>query len=111
MVWDAVALHTTASLALRKEVEVQVTIIGILTDFTGPEKTFGGVLKRSQWDVIVEEFPRLDLSEGTKDILCNLCRTKPETTYNNAVGGLGEAYVEGHRHPHGVLEAVAAAEA
>jgi hypothetical protein len=44
------------------------------------------VLKRSPWNEIVEVFPRLGLSEGTKEIFCSLCRTKPETTYDNAVG-------------------------
>jgi hypothetical protein len=61
-------LHTTASLAMHKEVEVKATAVGISADFAGPEKYFGGVLKWNQWEEIVEVFPRLGLGEGVKEI-------------------------------------------
>jgi hypothetical protein len=70
--------------------------VGIITDFTGPEKGPGAVLTRGAWDAIVKEFPRLDFKKDTVDILCGLCCNKPETTYDNFVADFGIAYVEGY---------------
>ena len=55
----------------------------------------GGHLTWEAWNVIVKELPRLGLKEGIREIMCGLCRTKPETTYDNFVGDYGERYVEG----------------
>lgn len=35
------------------------------------------------------------MKEGLREICCRLCRTKPETTYDNFVGEYGERYIEG----------------
>ena len=96
LVWDAIALHTTGSIASHKEVEVRVCMMGISSDFLGPEKGFGGVLTRVVWDGVVKEYPRLGFKEGVKEILCRLCKSKPETTYDNFTADFGEAFVEGY---------------
>ncbi|TVY44204.1 hypothetical protein LSUB1_G002335 [Lachnellula subtilissima] len=96
LAWDAIALHTTGSIALHKEIEVRICCIGIITDFTGPEKSPGGVLTRGVWDAIVEQFPRPGFVKDVVDTLCGLCRNKPETTYDNFVADFGLAYVEGY---------------
>lgn len=80
---------------MHKEPEVVATTIGISTDFVGTSPADGGHLTWEAWNGIVKEFPRLGMKEGIRDILCNLCRTKPETTYDNFVGDFGERYVEG----------------
>ncbi|KAL2059734.1 hypothetical protein VTL71DRAFT_10226 [Oculimacula yallundae] len=96
LLWDAVALHTTASIAIHKEKEVKAVCVGIWAEFTPVEKAYGGVLTESVWNEIVTEFPRDGFKEGVKEILCTLCRTKPETTYDNFVGDVGDRYVEGY---------------
>ena len=96
LAWDSIALHTTGSLALHKEVEVRICCIGVITDFTGPEKSPGGVLTRDAWDAIVKEFPRPGFRKDVVDTLCGLCRNKPETTYDNFTSDFGVAYVEGY---------------
>jgi hypothetical protein len=96
IVWDSIALHTTASIAVYKEIEVQATVHGIRADFVGPENAFGSVLTREVWDGVVREYPRKGLKDGCKAMLCELCKSKPETTYNNWVGDFGEAFVEGY---------------
>ncbi|KAE8450278.1 hypothetical protein EG329_006706 [Mollisiaceae sp. DMI_Dod_QoI] len=96
LAWDAVALHTTPSIALYKELEVKCCAIGVHADFAGPERSIGGVLTRSVWDAVNAEFPRLGFRDGIKRVLCGLCRTKPDTTYDNFVGPFGDAYVEGY---------------
>jgi hypothetical protein len=96
LAWDAVALHTSSSLAIHKEKEVKACCVGIGADFRPLEASYGGVLTKDVWDAIVKEFPRTEFKEGVTEILCALCRTKPTTTYDNFVGDFGAAYVEGY---------------
>ena len=95
LVWDAIALHTTPSIAEHKEVEVAATCFGILADFVGPDGIPGGALSWDEYNAIVQGYPRLGLKEGIKEIMCHLCKTKPKTTYDNFVGQFGLKYVEG----------------
>jgi len=53
-------------------------------------------MTQQQWDVIVAEYPRLGFRDGVVELMCGLCRTKPETTYDNFVGEFGDALVEGY---------------
>ena len=79
-----------------KEPEVVATSYGITADFAGPDGAIGGHLTWEAWNVVVKELPRLGMKEGVREICCRLCRTKPETTYDNFVGQYGERYVEGY---------------
>ena len=93
LVWDAIAIHATPSIALHKEPEVAITTSGIFLDFQGPQAS-GGKLSWEEYDAIAKEFPRLNLAEGVTEILCGLCRDKPQTTYDNFVSDVGERFVE-----------------
>lgn len=95
LAWDAVALHTTPSIAHYKEAEVSLTNLGIGSDLLGPVMT-QGLLKQAEFDMVVKEFPRSDLKDGFIALMCQLCMTKPETTYDNWVGDVGQKYVEGY---------------
>ena len=122
LVWDAIALHTTPSIASYKEPEVVATSNGISSDFGGPKGPFGRFLTEEEYQKIVDELPRLGLKEGVREIMCGLCRDKPETTvsvldcpcfllfrcriwlcgvdfhqqYDNFVGQYGERFVDGY---------------
>lgn len=96
LAWDAVALHTSWSLAREKEPEVHACCLGILSDFTGPGTSPGGILTREVWEGVIKEFPRLGFREGIKEKFCGLCRTKPMTTYDSHASDFGAAYVEGY---------------
>lgn len=96
LLWDAVALHTSAPIAMHKQPEVVATILGIITDFGGPNAAPGGVLTVAEWQRIAREFPRSGLKNGVVQKLCGFCRTKPETTYNTLAGDFGEELVEGY---------------
>ncbi|PVH77583.1 hypothetical protein DL98DRAFT_637346 [Cadophora sp. DSE1049] len=96
LLWDAIALHTTASIAIHKETEVKACCVGISAEFVPLEEAYGGVLTKDVWDAIVKEYPRTDFMEGVTEILCWLCRTKPSTTYDNFVGDFGTGLVEGY---------------
>lgn len=97
LLWDAIALHTTPSIAFHKQPEVAATAWGILADFVGPEGIPGRALSWEQYREIVKLFPRDGFREGMREILCGLCRTKPATTWDNFVGEFGERFhVEGY---------------
>ena len=75
VVWDAIALHTTRSIALHKEPEVVMTHSGITAD------VLGAGLDRIPHDkqgAILAEFPRLALKNRFKECLCNIVRRKPD---------------------------------
>ncbi|KAF8583109.1 hypothetical protein K439DRAFT_1634691 [Ramaria rubella] len=94
-VWDAVAMHTTPSLAHYTVPEVAYCQRGIAVDFVGrglellPDAaaTFGAILA---------EYPHLEMKDGFRECLCTLARNKPQTTYDNFVGAIGQAYVKGY---------------
>lgn len=95
LVWDTIALHSSPSIASYKEAEVDVTHRGILSDFLGPDMS-SGQLTWEEWNAVVEEYPRSGFKEGVREIMCGLCRNKPETTYDNFVAGFGERFVDGY---------------
>ena len=94
-VWDAIALHTTPSIALHGQPLVAVVSWGIIADFFGPH-TPGGVIAADEFRDVIRAYPRIEFWEQTVEILCGLCRSKPETTYENFVGDFGRARVEGY---------------
>src|ERR1700677_2780431 len=97
LVWDAIALHTTPTLALHKEPEVAMTHSGIAVD------VLGAGLDRIPPDkqgAILAEFPRLALKNRFKDCLCNIVRRKPESTFDNIVRDFGVRYVGGYTSPN-----------
>src|ERR1700723_2834944 len=61
VVWDAIALHTTRSIALHKEPEVAMTHSGITADVLG-----AGLdrIPQDKQGAIVDEFSRLALKNG-----------------------------------------------
>jgi len=97
IVWDAIALHTTRSIALHKEPEVAMTQVGIAAD------VFGLGLDRIPSDKqrgILAEFPRLAFKNQIKTCLCNIIRRKPETSFDNVLRDVGIRYVDGYKAPN-----------
>lgn len=93
-VWDAIALHTTPSIALHKQPVVAVTSMGILADFTGPHHP-SGLLSVAEYREVVGAFPRLAFREELPQTMCGLCRDKPATTFDNFVGEFGAELLPG----------------
>ena len=96
LLWDTIALHSHLPVALHKEVEVVATVLGIVTDFGGPDSVPGGALTWDEWRAISKEYPRSGFKNGVIQKFCGFCRTKPEATYNTIVGDFGEELVEGY---------------
>ncbi|OAQ70684.1 metal dependent phosphohydrolase [Pochonia chlamydosporia 170] len=92
--WDAIALHTTPSIAAHAAPEVALTNMGVAADFMGPAFPNGpgkdNVITIEEYRAVMVLFPRLDFTAtGLKQVMCGLCRRKPVTTYDNFVGIFG----------------------
>lgn len=100
LVWDAIALHSTASIAWHKEAEVAICQYGILVDVIGAAQLpLPGIpemcqVSQQDFDAIYSKFPSLKLAGYLKNAMCALCEEKPESTYESFVGFYGEEYVE-----------------
>ena len=94
--WDAIALHTTRSIALHKEPEVAMTHSGIVVDVIGAGLD---LIPQDKVRAILSEFPRLSMKTQFQDCLCNVVRQKPATSYDNFLRDIGTRYVKGYTAP------------
>ncbi len=97
LVWDAIALHTTPTLALHKEPEVVMTHSGIAVDVLG-----AGLdrIPQEKQRAILTAFPRLAFKNEFKGCLCDVVRQKPMTAVDNILRNFGIRYVEGFTLPN-----------
>ena len=96
VVWDAIALHTTPSIALHKEPEVAVTHSGITVDVIGIGLDR---IPEDKQRAVLTEFPRLAFKNQFRACLCNVVRRKPATSFDNVLRDFGVRYVEGFTAP------------
>jgi len=97
VVWDAIALHTTPTLALHKEPEVVMTHSGIAVDVLGVGLDR---IPEDKQRAVLTEFPRLAFKNQFQMSLCNVVRQKPATTVDNILRDFGIRYVEGFAPPN-----------
>jgi hypothetical protein len=94
LIWDGVALNSTPSIGLHKQVEVALCTAGIGLDWGG----FGReALTEAQLATIVEAFPRLDMKRQFTRATCRIVETRPDTTYDNFARDFGERFVPGYQ--------------
>ncbi len=96
VVWDAIALHTTPSIALHKEPEVVMTHSGITVDVIGIGLDR---IPQNKLRAILTEFPRLVFKNQFKERLCSVVRRKPATSFDNVLRDFGSRYIEGFTAP------------
>jgi hypothetical protein len=96
LIWDGVALNSTPSIALYKEIEVSLCTAGIGLDWGG----FGyESLPASLIAEVLDAFPRLDMKQRFAQAVCWVVKTRPTTTYDNFAGDFGERLVAGYKRP------------
>jgi hypothetical protein len=99
LIWDGVALNSTPSLGLNKEVEVALCTTGIGLDWGG----FGyDALAHDLIAEVVDAFPRLDMKKRFAHSVCWIVETRPTTTYDNFAADFGERFVPGFKRPSAV---------
>ena len=96
VVWDAIALHTTRSIALHKEPEVAMTHSGIAVDVIGVGLDR---IPQDKLRAVLVEFPRLAMKNRFLGCLCNVVRRKPATSFDNILRDIGSRYIEGFTAP------------
>src|SRR2546426_5041998 len=92
VVWDAIALHTTRSIALHKEPEVVMTHSGITVDVIGIGLDR---IPQDKLRAVLTEFPRLVFKNQFKERLCSVVRRKPAASFDNVLRDFGSRYIEG----------------
>ncbi|KIW86809.1 uncharacterized protein Z519_12595 [Cladophialophora bantiana CBS 173.52] len=95
LMWDAIALHTTPSIAHHKEPEVLATQLSIMAEFFGPHLDAavpGCSITVDEYQEVLAAWPRLGFKEEMRQTLCGFCRDKPETTLDNFVAEFGRIY-------------------
>ncbi|KAF8521233.1 hypothetical protein BU17DRAFT_88139 [Hysterangium stoloniferum] len=92
----SIALHATPSLASHSIPEVVYCFRGVAVD----------VLRQGLEHVphasavtqaVTEAFPDLSIRDKIRECFCSIVRHKPETTYDNILGYVGEEFVEGYK--------------
>jgi len=96
VVWDAIALHTTPSIAFHKEPEVVMTHSGIAVDVIGVGLDR---IPQDKQRAVLTEFPRLAFKNQFQTCLYNVVRRKPATSFDNVLRDFGSRYVEGFTAP------------
>ena len=96
LIWDSIALNSTPSICLHKEVEAALCTLGVALDWGGwgYDSVPAGQIAR-----IVAEFPRLEMKERFTKAVCGLCERRPESTYDNFARDFGERFVPGYHAP------------
>lgn len=94
LIWDGVALNSTPSIALYKEIEVSLCTNGIGLDWGG----FGyDSVPPSQIADILDAFPRLEMKQRFARDVCRIVETRAATTYDNFARDFGVRYVPGYQ--------------
>jgi hypothetical protein len=99
LIWDGVALNSTPSIGLHKEVEVALCTAGIGLDWGG-----WGVdaLTEAQLTLILDQFPRLGMKQRFTRAVCRIVERRPGTSYDNFTRDFGERFVQGYTRPSAV---------
>jgi hypothetical protein len=96
LVWDGVALNSTPSLALHKEVEVALCTAGTILDWSGQGSD---KLTSDRMKTILEAYPRLEMKRRFTDAVCGIVKSRPDSTYDNFARDFGERFVPGYEAP------------
>jgi len=94
LIWDTVALNSTPSIAVYKETEVALCTAGIGLDWGGFQYDR---IPPDEMKAVLDAFPRLDMKRGFTDSVCRICRTRPDSTYDNFARDFGERFVPGYK--------------
>ncbi|HTV23837.1 MAG TPA: HD domain-containing protein [Polyangiaceae bacterium] len=94
LVWDAIALHTTAEIPLRKSPEIMLCHLGIGADIRGLPPALAARMPTRE---LLEELPWLGLDDALLDALVGLYRKSPAAAGSHAVADACERRVAGFR--------------
>lgn len=94
LVWDAISLHSTRSIALHKGPVVAFCHSGVQVDVSGNRYD---AIEPSVMEQILRAYPRLSFKKNLTSCLCGIVRRKPTTTFDNFMHDFGERFVSGYQ--------------
>jgi hypothetical protein len=94
LVWDAIALHTTAEIPLRKSPEVALCHLGIAADIRGLPPPLAARLPAQ---ALIDLYPWLEMDDALLEALTALYRKNPAAAASHAVADACEWRVPGFK--------------
>ena len=94
LVWDAIALHTTAEIPSRKCAEIALCQMGIAADLGIASRD---IVSTETIDEAMAEYPWLDIHESLLTTLVGLYQKNPRAASSNAVAEACERRVPGFK--------------
>lgn len=96
--WDAIALHTSLSIAVRKGPEVELAALGIALDVAGGP--LQRVVGRKAVMEIVERYPRLAFKAEIQKLMADVIRRNPRTIPLTFLADFAHTHVPEAKCPH-----------
>ncbi|QET01620.1 HD domain-containing protein [Cupriavidus pauculus] len=90
LVWDAIALHSSAGIADRREPEVALVNLGAHIDVMGLNLD---ELAPSLVDDVLQLYPRLGFKAAFQEALAEVVRKKPHTAIGTGLADIGRRHV------------------
>ncbi len=96
LVWDAIALHTNVSIAVRKRPEIAAVAAGAVLDVAGQglDRVDPGAVAE-----VLAAYPRLGFKEDAVRTMVELCRTKPMAQFAHPFVEVGRRHIPGFAVP------------
>jgi hypothetical protein len=96
LVWDAIALHSSADIADRKQPEVALVHFGAHVDVFGLRLE---EITPALVDDVIALYPRLGMKAAFSEALAEVARKKPHTAVGTGLADIGRRYVHGFKIP------------
>lgn len=96
IVWDAIALHTSAWVARRKRPEIAMVSLGAFMDVAGFEID---AVPPEAVEAVLAEFPRLDFKQSVIDTMIRSCKERPQAVLLTQFAETGRRHLPGFQPP------------
>lgn len=96
VIWDAIALHTTAGIPPRKRPEIALVQLGAGVDVGAVPR---GMLQPALVEAILDAYPRLGFKRAMLEIMADVIARKPMTGLANLMADIGRDQVADFRIP------------
>jgi hypothetical protein len=97
LVWDAIALHSSAGIAERKQPEIALVYMGAHADVFGLRLE---EITPSFVDDVLELYPRAGFKAAFTEALAEVARKKPHTAVGTGLVDIGRRHVHGFDAPN-----------
>jgi hypothetical protein len=97
LVWDAIALHSSAGIADRKQAEIALIFMGAHVDVMG---LFIDEITPSLIDDTLALYPRLGMKAAFTQAVAEVARKKPHTAIGTGLGDVARRHIHGFDCPN-----------